>query len=84
MVFELVEEGQLDGFAPESKERLLFPRLLANRHAGVAAKGAELHEFPATPPQPVDASVAQDFLAMGALMRHARLGMAGAKHRTVR
>jgi hypothetical protein len=73
-----VEEGQLDGLAPEAKERLLLPFLTAERHARVAAQRAEFQELPASPPQLVHASVAQHFAAMGALMRRARFGMAGA------
>jgi hypothetical protein len=73
-----MKEGQLDGLAPEPKERLLLPFLTAERHAGVAAERAEGHGFPAAPPEAVHTKIAEHFQAMGALMGHALLGMAGA------
>src|ERR1035438_5727884 len=81
--FPPMEERQLDGLLPEPKERFLLPLLGAKRHALVAAEQAELHEVSSAPPQPVDAKVAEHFPAMGALMRRALLGMAGANQRPI-
>jgi len=70
-----VKERQLDGLAPEPREQFLLARLISKQHALVAAERAELNELSTTPPQPVNASVAQDFPAVDALMRRARAGM---------
>src|ERR1035441_496127 len=82
-LFPPMEEGQLDRLLPKPKERFLLPLLPAKRYALVAAERAKFHELPAAPPQPVDANVAEHFLAMGALMRRALLGMAGTNERPI-
>ena len=76
--FDPWRNGSLTVRATESEERLLLlPFLAADGQARVTAQRAEHHELAAASPQPVHAGVAQDLPAMGALMRRARLGMAG-------
>ena len=70
------KKWQFDGLAQEPKERFLLPLLPAQRDARMAAERAELHELAAAAAQTVHTIVAQDFPAVGALVRRARPGMA--------
>jgi hypothetical protein len=76
-LFGAVEEGELDGLAPEFEEGLLPGLVAGYGHAGMTAEGAELHQLAAAPPQPVHAGVTEHFAAMGALVGRAGLGVAG-------
>ena len=71
----LANEGKLDGFVQEREKRFLLLFLAANAFAKMTAERAEFQEFAAAPPQAVDACIAENFPAVGALVRSMRLRM---------
>src|ERR1051325_2883563 len=77
-IFRMSQHGQLHGFVQEIEEGFLLRLLLAQRFAGVAAKGTELNDLAAAPAQMMNAAVAQDLEAIGALMGGAGARMARA------
>jgi hypothetical protein len=77
-------EWQFGGLEQEVEERLLLPFLGDKRHTRMAAERAAFEDPPSAPPQPVHAGIAENFVAVCALMRGACVGMPGAENGAIR